>query len=480
MLKALFVLVSIVIVAQPCMALSAVELDQKISSSQEAIQTAALTYTEEVTNNRPIDDNRFPKMLAINKVNAHKLNKVELFMDLKANKAKLLSTDMRDVNALLKQNNLTASDKPFVSQTRALLYENNNELLLFGLDSNSSPMLDLNEAPSPPEFAYGILSFGKLSPEFVSDKNGTVTITQLDSGIVRIEQASTSEDFKTIIECDPKIAYKCYNAQSFLNGKLIGETVASEYKCINGKYFPFIYQTRTFGIDGKILTEKKFTFEKVEFDKTYSANDFRLQIPDGTMFTDMVLNMTSEKLQSGGLMDIQDLLGQTASALATEEIAKFKTGENLGTKDANIIFIPSMKQAATKPQPFVFDLNSLSLTKTPSDLKIDSENMQNYLIGQSKGDIAWDGSLISVRKAKTFTVSQELKRPLNHTSNLWCDRYALPEKVNLPYSMLIITNEKTTYLVTIKKIESDGIWVVSKKLREEEILRYKTHDRETK
>jgi len=69
-----------------------------------------------------------------------------------------------------------------------------------------------------------------------------------------------------------------------------------------------------------------------------------------------------------------------------------------------------------------------------------------------------------VRKAKALTIAQESHRPLKCTPARWCNWNELPEKVALPYSLLIITDEDADYLVTVRKIEAEGIEIAYRKL----------------
>ena len=89
-----------------------------------------------------------------------------------------------------------------------------------------------------------------------------------------------------------------------------------------------------------------------------------------------------------------------------------------------------------------------------------------------KGDIAWDGSLITVRKAKALTIPDESHHPLKCTPGRWCNWDKFPDKVDLPYSVLVVPNEDIDYLITIRKIETDGIRIAYKKLSPDEAKHY--------
>ena len=134
------------------------------------------------------------------------------------------------------------------------------------------------------------------------------------------------------------------------------------------------------------------------------------------------------------------------------------------------VFIPVADKALKQDKPLVFDLKNAILLNPAA--KIGSVQAHEKLLKLGKGDIAWDGSLVTVRKAKALTVSQESHRPLKCTPGRWCNWDRLPDKVNLPYSVLVVTKEDVDYLITIRKIESDGIRIIYKKLNPDEVKSY--------
>lgn len=134
------------------------------------------------------------------------------------------------------------------------------------------------------------------------------------------------------------------------------------------------------------------------------------------------------------------------------------------------IFIPKASIALILERGFVLDFASGKLLNPAA--KVDSEQVHKNLLKLGKGDIAWDGSLLSVRKAKVLTVRQESHRPLKSTLGRWCNSDRLPDKVDLPYSLLVVTNEDVDYLISILEIKYVGIKIKYKKLTAEEAKSY--------
>jgi hypothetical protein len=124
--------------------------------------------------------------------------------------------------------------------------------------------------------------------------------------------------------------------------------------------------------------------------------------------------------------------------------------------------IPHARTAQAKGKSFVLDLATATLLSFLGQLN--SEEPYRQLVKTGKGDLAWDGTIVTLRRAKALTIRQESHRALACSPARWCNSDSLPEKVLLPYSLLVITSEDTDYLVTILKTEPAGITVTSKKL----------------
>ncbi|MHC4086323.1 MAG: hypothetical protein ACYSWZ_11345 [Planctomycetota bacterium] len=153
-----------------------------------------------------------------------------------------------------------------------------------------------------------------------------------------------------------------------------------------------------------------------------------------------------------------------------EPTSKVTAQDSPGEPKSKEIFIPKASIALILERGFVLDFASGKLLNPA--MQVDSEQVHKNLIKLGKGDIAWDGSLLSVRKAKVLTVRQESHRPLKRTLGRWCNSDRLPDKVDLPYSLLLVTNENMNYLISILKIKYVGIKIKYKKLTAEEAKSY--------
>ena len=135
-------------------------------------------------------------------------------------------------------------------------------------------------------------------------------------------------------------------------------------------------------------------------------------------------------------------------------------------------FIPHIDVARSEKKGFIFDLQSGKIISTPDKEIIDGKAINEIVSKQKKGDIAWNGSLMTFRNSKAHTVAKESKRPLELKQGKYITLYNLPGKLKLPYSMLVEIKEKKYFLITIYKIEDEGVWFFYKELNPKEVEHY--------
>jgi hypothetical protein len=157
--------------------------------------------------------------------------------------------------------------------------------------------------------------------------------------------------------------------------------------------------------------------------------------------------------------------------IVNEQLKDAELGKTKNKSEWTVLFIPKADLALKEYEPFVLSISDSRLLNPRN--KPESEESNKFLAELGKGDIAWDGAVIATRGAKALTIKQESKRPLKLTKGKWTGSYQLPEKVELPYSMLVVTNERVSYLMTIRKIDSGGITIAYRELDPDELGLYK-------
>jgi hypothetical protein len=250
-----------------------------------------------------------------------------------------------------------------------------------------------------------------------------------------------------------------------------GFRFSADYKEIkDGIWFPVNGKIEGFYADGLnvFITNAKIT-KIVINDPNLGKNAFHIDLPEGTRVQD---NIGGIAYVVGDPSSVR-ILGESLNMghIVNEQL---KDGEPAKTKDKSEWtkrFIPKVDLALKKNKPFVLSISEGKLLNPLN--KPESEESNNFLKKIGKGDIAWDGTVVATRGSKVLTIKQEFKRPLKLTKGKWTGSYKLPDKVQLPYSMLVVTNERVNFLMIIRKIESDGITISYRQLNPDYLSQHK-------
>lgn len=460
------------------------ELRQIISESQiDAATTAHIVYTEEYNNNdnrsfgiEPNDVRYKPRI-----INKHRQIKVDAIMDYATERVKSTMTDLRDIDKLLKDNDMPPEQKVNVSTTKTLLYHGNHVgSLLPGenfIHSKQSHFM-LSEAPGPARYMFENLSSGVIfNNELSNDWNPTITeVNRANQSLLCINLRSNKDNtLNGKIECDPSLGYRFRRIQWYKGDRLVKEIIADDYKDINGVPYPFLYISRSFDENGGIIRERKQVFQEVELGIDLSEEDFTVLMPKGTIISDLILSHKVTEVEQDSRMGIADILGMGAQEIAQAELAKLTIHPDSLTSELarREIFIPHASVAQKGYKPFVLDLARAKLIYAPTADKLDTERIYSYLTKLGKGDIAWNGTLVTLRDSKALMVKQEAERPFIYKAGQWSASVELPEAMKLPYNFLMSNKEGISHLITIEKITTEGVTVICKKLNAEKTEQYR-------
>jgi hypothetical protein len=108
------------------------------------------------------------------------------------------------------------------------------------------------------------------------------------------------------------------------------------------------------------------------------------------------------------------------------------------------------------------------------------------LINLHRGDLAWNGTILTLRDALAFSAPHERQKPLvcqagkyMHTCALpdkvgkYMHTCALPDKVATPYMLLASNKQDGRYIIKIIKIETEGITILYRRILDSEIELHK-------
>jgi len=316
----LFVICSATLAGAQGPAITLPELRQIVTDSHAAIpSTAHLVYIKEFNDNRPSTGDKDNVKYKVKETHKHKRFKVDKIFDCRTKSLKSSLTDLRDVDALLKEHNIPPVQKSVVSYSRAKVIQQPYEMELLGIDvSDAPPDLILSKCPGRYHM-FSLMSLGIINEKLLSEDLGP-TLSEINSdgrALLRIQLTVEGQNAMkaTIkIDCDPSLGYRFRRIQRLSDGQLIGETISDDYRYVNDVNntivvpYPFRYINRSFDKDGKILRETKYVMEMVQLGVDLSPDDFKIFVPAGTRLFDSVVSMTVHTIEQSGYMGIDDAL----------------------------------------------------------------------------------------------------------------------------------------------------------------------------
>ncbi|HUT30173.1 MAG TPA: hypothetical protein VMX13_10310 [Sedimentisphaerales bacterium] len=279
------------------------------------------------------------------------------------------------------------------------------------------------------------------------------------------EVTITSDSVKDVSIVDPAKGFSVVSTERYLDGILRGRFVGV-FNNIRRVWFPCEGNYETFFDDGQPEKMCAVNASNISInDPNFSKDLFHIDFKDGTLVQDLIAGMEYVVGDPSRTRFLDDFHNEFGPIKQFEEV--MKGVDETHTKE---IFIPNAEIAHKEGRPFVLSLATSEMLNPAAEAG--SEEACANLTKIGRGDLAWDGSVVTMRGAKALTVRQEQHRPLKCTPGRWCNWHKLPDKADLPYCLLVVTTEGNYYLITIHRIEAEGITVVPKKLKPDQVEGY--------
>jgi hypothetical protein len=262
---------------------------------------------EQVTDNRIVDNNENEVNKSIKKANQYVVSEVNIFLDIQSEQVKEIITDLRDINLLVVQFKIPNEKLNSINlnQSKIILFKGGNTIIF----KPEIPDLTLLNVLGPPKYLFDIATYG-IIPEKILNSKGDVNVTEYQANgnqAAKIEIA-----FKTglsiIVECDPSIGYRYKSIKWFSDSKITQEMLASDYREVDGIYFPFLFINRNYSENGNIEYEYSLSTEQVHFGINLTADDFRIFAPAGTQISDSLISETTSKIGTERYLGIDDVI----------------------------------------------------------------------------------------------------------------------------------------------------------------------------
>ncbi|HUT31657.1 MAG TPA: hypothetical protein VMX13_17845 [Sedimentisphaerales bacterium] len=279
------------------------------------------------------------------------------------------------------------------------------------------------------------------------------------------EVTITGDSLKDVGIVDPGKGFSVVSTERYSDGILRGRFVGV-FNEISGVWFPCEGNYETFFDDGEREKVCAVNASNISInDPNFRKNLFRMDFKDGTLVHDRTVGMEYVVGDPSRTRFLDDFHNEFGPIKQFEEV--MKAVDETHTKE---IFIPNAEIAHKEGRPFVLSLATSEMLNPAAEAG--SEEACANLVKIGRGDLAWDGSVVTMRRAKALTVRQERHRPLKCTPGRWCNWDKLPDKAQLPYCLLVVTTEGKYYLITIHRIEPDGITIVPRKLKPDQVEGY--------
>lgn len=225
----------------------------------------------------------------VNELNQDIEVRKHLLFDFGRQQCKDESTDLRNINQLLLENNLPDIQRINLSQTRSILRGKDMDVALQGSHLLLQP--DLNK---------GILDIlsrcevntGAISPLLFDESlRGPISThlqdTQWQGKPVLKITLERKDDTVSIIYADPKLDNRYYRAiQVYIGGILRYEATADDYREVDGIPFPFSQSEIQYARDGSKVAQKSVLFEDVRLNIDIPEDNLTLDVRAGTRVYD--------------------------------------------------------------------------------------------------------------------------------------------------------------------------------------------------
>jgi len=121
------------------------------------------------------------------------------------------------------------------------------------------------------------------------------------------------------------------------------------------------------------------------------------------------------------------------------------------------VVIPNAHRAAKRGEPFILDFASGALLYIQLEGNIASKEVHSYLNRLGKGDLAWDDSFFALRNSKMDIPRNGERKLLEYSVSKYCRVYKLDNRIELPYVLRLVNNERGDYSITVLRIGAHGI-----------------------
>ena len=299
-----------IVCVRPCFGITLSELRKVVADSNDASRTARLLYIEENTSNDPVKQKEDSIEYKVKDLNRHTIVEVNAVFDRPTARVIALTSDLRDLDAFLKANNLPREQRVNLSRRQVVVCRGGYQLALCGQDAaESGGTLLFSKHPDNTKWQFwSVPELGSLDDRVISDEHNPRLSEVTIEGRQMLRVYVRTGNLDGTFECDPTIGYRYRRIEWRYEGQIFIECVADDYRDVNGVYYPFHFVDRRFYPGGGVQSEKTYTIEEAAFGIKVIDDDFRIFVPGGTTFLETVMNNREQRLGMDRYIGIDDAI----------------------------------------------------------------------------------------------------------------------------------------------------------------------------
>ncbi len=388
----------------------------------------------------------------VEKINTTIKKKVDITLDKNQQRFKMESTDLRDIDKLLDEYELSNFYLVNIVKSSSILRQNEYTLNHFGKTKEKAGTLTVLNSLDNIDNYLKLVKLGTIEGEWInneSDIQFEVLENKQEKALLKITSSLKNQIHRHEIICDPEIDFKFLNYKLYSHDNLTREISASDYRMTDGVWFPFSYKEIRYK-NGEVVFQVNREFEKVDLGAEINENDFTMQVPKGTYIVDTILGGPIEQIEKDCVYTIVNIQKYLIERFANlNEIVDTCVTDTVNSSSSEL-FIPSLEFGVKYEKPYVLDLDKFEL------IPFKKTDQSKQLSNQVNGDVAWDGKLIllsetSVKPSKNLSYKYTKMEEFSIIE--WTDDHVFP-------SQLVLTTAKNQkYIFTIKEKKADGIVV---------------------
>jgi hypothetical protein len=253
--------------------------------------------------------------------------RITLLCDAERGEWKITTEDLRDIDQIMAEERLSPPHR-LALDTSSIVLAEDGFIARFQPSVSYLFLMPRNKAESDEKCSrsHTILScplhFGIIGENLEESTTSSMTESFL-SGRSVLAVTLESEQRRHILEVDPQVDYQFRRYRIYSHdAQLRQESVADDYRLVDGVYYPFKFEKHEFDQQGNVTRHEKIIVQNVRFNHRLSPDVFQINIPAETKILVVGRPGGQSRLAMGqvlGLGGLRNLVDQIRSINSDRE-----------------------------------------------------------------------------------------------------------------------------------------------------------------